>query len=66
MRLTQPDSFGCSGVYLLSFIGQNKVKILSCRILHTNIHFLHVFVIFRAAHFIVGLGILKLLGTATP
>ena len=68
MALTQPYNSGCSVVFLLNFIGENKfkilikVKILSCQILHTKNHF---FTIFQAPHYIAGLGILKLLKLQT-
>ena len=29
MKLTEPDNFGCSGIFFLNFIGQNKLKILN-------------------------------------
>ena len=37
--------------------GQNNVKILCCRILRKKTNFLLILAIFRAAHFMVGLGI---------
>ena len=52
MKLTQVYPFGGSEAFLLSFISQNKVKICQNFILSKC---LLIFVMFLAAHFIVGL-----------
>ena len=65
MKLIQPYGFGCSKIFLQSFIGLSKskfVKVLSCQILRAKTHFLLIFAIFQAANLIVGLDILKLFG----
>ena len=55
MKLTQAFSFGYSGVFLLSFLGQNIVKILNkvkfCQILHTKTHFAYFCYILSSSFF---------------